>query len=281
MRVVKQAQPKVFLLENVRGLNYANLDQGFTLLLRLVDEINAETGAKYKPSWRVLDASAFGVPQVRERLFLIAARDGTEFKFPEPTHGDDGEPLLTAWDALADLTPNGEEDLAPRGKWAELLPSIPEGENYLWHTSRGGGDPLFRWRSRYWTFLLKLAKDRPSWTIQANPGPSCGPFHWKNRVLSIRELCRLQTFPDRVDLAGAPRSQRRQVGNAVPSLLAEVLARSIATQLLGRRAYQDDPTLLLPYQGQIPRRERRRKVPSQFFSPSLYETPKRSYSRAA
>ena len=70
-----------------------------------------------------------------------------------------------------------DEDLNVRGKWVGLLPSIPEGKNYLWHTSRGGGLPLFGWRTRYWTFLLKLAKNRPSWTIQAQPGPAVGPFH--------------------------------------------------------------------------------------------------------
>ena len=59
-----------------------------------------------------------------------------------------------------------------------LLASIPEGQNYLWHTDRGGGlvGPLFGWRRRYWSFLLKLAKDQPSWTIQAEPGPATGHF---------------------------------------------------------------------------------------------------------
>ena len=81
-------------------------------------------------------------------------------------------------------------------KSADLLPAIPEGENYLFHTNRGAGVPLFGWRTRFWNFLFKLAKDRPSWTIQARPGPATGPFHWTNRRLSARELCRLQTFPD-------------------------------------------------------------------------------------
>src|SRR3546814_15139025 len=63
---------------------------------------------------------------------------------------------------------------AIKGKWADLLPSIPEGQNYLWHTERGGGIPLFGWRRRYWNFLLKLAKNKPSWTIQAQPGPATG-----------------------------------------------------------------------------------------------------------
>ena len=83
-----------------------------------------------------------------------------------------------------------------------LLPTIPEGQNYLWHTERGGGEPLFGWRRRYWSFLLKLAKDLPSWTIQAQPGPATGPFHWDNRRLSVREMARMQTFPDNVVIKG-------------------------------------------------------------------------------
>src|SRR6185312_12245754 len=110
-----------------------------------------------------------------------------------------------------------------RGKWADLLPSIPPGMNYLWHTDRGGGEPLFGWRRRYWSFLLKLAPDQPSWTIQAQPGPATGPFHWDNRRLTGREMARLQTFPDDIQITGSLADAQRQIGNAVPSLLAEVL----------------------------------------------------------
>ena len=132
-----------------------------------------------------------------------------------------------------------------RGRWGRLLSSIPEGHNYLWHTDRGGGVPLFGWRRRYWGFLLKLSKDRPSWTIQAQPGPATGPFHWDNRRLSHRELCRLQTFPDDVQVVGNPGSVRKQIGNAVPSLLAEVLGREIRTQFFHEER-ADCPLSLLP-----------------------------------
>src|SRR5690606_36479620 len=136
----------------------------------------------------------YGVPQIRERFFMIAARDGSDFTFPEPTHAPEQdasgqlalpnvEPYRTACDALGDVEPESTDDLEMQGKWAALLPSIPEGHNYLWHTDRGGGLPLFCWRRRYWSFLLKLAKNLPSWTIQAQPGPAIGPFHWNNRRL--------------------------------------------------------------------------------------------------
>jgi DNA (cytosine-5)-methyltransferase 1 len=122
--------------------------------------------------------------------------------------------------------------------------------NYLWHTDRMGGEPLFGWRRRYWNFLLKLAKNRPAWTIQAQPGPATGPFHWKNRRLSSDELARLQTFPKDLRITGNRIEVQRQVGNAVPSLLAEVLAREI------RRQFFDSPLTGVPILS-VKRRARR------------------------
>jgi DNA (cytosine-5)-methyltransferase 1 len=116
------------------------------------------------------------------------------------------------------------------GKWGDLRPTIPAGENYLWHTDRGRGKPLFGWRTRYWSFLLKLSKRLPSWTVQAQPGAAIGPFHWNTRKLSFHELCRIQTFPDSLLLGSGRTEMQRMLGNAVPSLIAEVLAREIRRQ---------------------------------------------------
>ena len=267
LRVLEDTQPRAFLLENVEGLAYNGKSEGIDLLLQRIKEINVRQGTNYRPVGAVLAAADYGVPQLRSRFFLVGARDGQEFIFPEPTHSPTGdlvtEPYRTAWDALADVTPDPSEDLHIRGKWASLLPSIPEGENYLFHTDRGHGQPLFGWRRRFWTFLLKLSKRKPSWTIQAQPGPSVGPFHWSNRLLSHRELCRIQTFPDSVTIVGSRRSIQKQVGNAVPSLLAEVLAREISTQLLGRKV--TTPLQLIPPRREsIPSPEPITPVPSRF-----------------
>jgi DNA (cytosine-5)-methyltransferase 1 len=150
------------------------------------------------------------------------------------------------------------------GKWGDLLPSIPEGENYLWHTQRGGGLPLFGWRTRYWSFLLKLAKSRPSWTIQAQPGPATGPFHWTNRRLTARELCRLQTLPDGLQFDCGRNDIQRMLGNAVPSLVAEVMAREIRKQLLGKSVRKKSLILLPPRRGKSPPAERPLKVPAEY-----------------
>jgi DNA (cytosine-5)-methyltransferase 1 len=254
LRVLRDTLPQTFLLENVPGLAYRGKSEGLELVRRTVEAINSERGVQYSLEVAQLNAADYGIPQVRERVFVVGSRSGASFRFPQPTHAPNHEngqerlaslePYLTAWDALAETEEDEHSaELRMRGKWAELLPSIPEGQNYLWHTDRGGGRPLFGWRRRYWSFLLKLAKRLPAWTIQAQPGPAIGPFHWKNRRLSARELCRLQTIPDSFSVVGNLQAIQRQIGNAVPSALAEVLARSIRNQLLGD-SVDERPTLL-------------------------------------
>jgi DNA (cytosine-5)-methyltransferase 1 len=277
MRVVKEALPRVFVLENVTGLAFSRKDEGLRMVLEHIQNINQKTRSNYKAHFQVLNAAAYGVPQLRERFILVASRDGETFKFPPLTHAEpstsskDRDQLnvglstyRTAWDAIGDLRPMQGEDLMVRGKWGSLLPSIPEGQNYLFHTDRGGGLPLFGWRRRYWTFLLKLAKNRPSWTIQAQPGPAVGPFHWENRRLSLRELARLQTFPDNVAVQGGRTSAQRQLGNAVPSLLAEVLGRAIRTQLLKLPRVRGPLKLLPPIRLPVPPEEPVKPVPRAF-----------------
>jgi len=276
MRVIEDVLPQAFVLENVEGLAFSGKDEGMTLLLEHIKRINRKTKSNYCPVWKVLNAADHGVPQIRERVFLIAARDGTLFSFPQPSFAPlPDAPVLgmdlglrahrTAWDALGDLLAVPvDDDLGLRGKWAGLLASIPEGNIYLFHTERGGGMPLFGWRRRYWTFLLKLAKNRPSWTIQAQPGPAVGPFHWNSRRLSIPELCRLQTFPDDVTIVGSRGSAQRQIGNAVPSLLGEVLGREIRVQLLGERRPRHALRLLPPDRSPAPPPERPRPVPREY-----------------
>jgi DNA (cytosine-5)-methyltransferase 1 len=270
LRVLEAARPRAFLLENVSGLAYRGKDEGLERILRGIEGINRRAGTNYKPVWQVLSAAAYGVPQLRERVFIVASRDGKPFKFPEPTHGDPADPAntlqpyRTTWDAFGGLpdAPN-EAGLQLGGKWADLVPSIPEGQNYLWHTKRGGGMPLFGWRTRYWNFLLKIAKDRPSWTIQAQPGSATGPFHWSNRKLSVRELCRLQTFPDDLAFSASRNEVQRMLGNAVPSLLAEILGREIRRQLLASPA-RGELRLLPRFRGAPPGAEPVAAVPAKY-----------------
>ncbi|MGH9127109.1 MAG: DNA cytosine methyltransferase [Acidimicrobiales bacterium] len=234
-RVLADARPRAFILENVYALTYQN-KASRPAFRRLLEEID---DAGYHCRWAVLNAADYGVPQARPRLFVVGTPKGTRLpELPRPTHGGRWERRatgiseqthVTAGQALAGLITFPESEEVVRGSWGHLLPGIPPGENYLFYTAeRGHPKPLFEWRSRYWSFLLKLSPDRPSPTIQAQPGPNVGPFHWDNRRLRIPELRRLFTFPDDFEFVGRRNSVQAQIGNAVPPLLARQVAECVA-----------------------------------------------------
>jgi DNA (cytosine-5)-methyltransferase 1 len=237
-RVLAEARPRAFILENVYALTYNNRASA-PAFERLLREI---AGAGYAFNWKVLNAADFGVPQLRPRLFVVGVPRRSRLpELPEPTHGGRWErrttgsaaqPHVTAGQALRDLVTIPEDGESVRGKWGHLLPEIPPGGNYLHFTAeRGHPHPLFEWRSRYWSFLLKLEPDRPSPTIQAQPGPNVGPFHWDNRRLRVPELLRLFTFPDEFQLVGGRSSAQAQIGNSVPPLLSQSVAEQVALSL--------------------------------------------------
>jgi DNA (cytosine-5)-methyltransferase 1 len=286
MRVLEETLPYAFIIENVYGLAYKGKDEGLVYLEERLKKINGEKKTKYSFTWKVLNAAHYGVPQVRERVFIIGCRDGKKFIFPAPSYSAEDtknsdelfsfESYRCAWDAIGDLDDSGEAPFPSKvgGIWGGLLPSIPEGKNYLWHTNRGKGKELFGWRSRYWSFLLKLSKNMPSWTIQAQPGTAIGPFHWKNRRLTMREMARLQTFPDDVEVLGGTSNVQRQIGNAVPSLLAEVLGRELMLQYFDVESTQE-LKLLPPMRRPIPAPEELSPVPAKYKPVPVSERAKR------
>ncbi|GAA1028172.1 DNA (cytosine-5-)-methyltransferase [Virgisporangium ochraceum] len=226
-RVLREARPRRFVLENVYALTYDNAASrpAYTRLLKEIDE------AGYTAVPKVLNAADYGVPQARPRLFILGVPKGEPApEHPSPSHGglwerrrsSGGHPHVTCGQALDGLVTEPEPGEQVGGKYGHLLPDIPPGDNYLHYTERRGHpDPQFRWRSKYWSFLLKLSPDRPAPTIQAQPGPYIGPFHWENRRLRVPELRRLFTFPDNFEFVGSRNSIQAQIGNCVPPLLAK------------------------------------------------------------
>ncbi|MEY2880057.1 MAG: hypothetical protein RLZZ15_2437 [Verrucomicrobiota bacterium] len=228
LQLIESFLPRTILIENVQGF-VSGRSNAVRRILESLEEINRKNGTRYAlQSWTV-DAADFGVPQRRARAILFAERNGNQLSPPVAKFA---VKPITAWDALCGLRAD-TNGLPVADHWARLLPSIPPGENYLWHTRRGGGLPLFGYRRRFWSFLLKLSPDKPAWTLPAQPGPYTGPFHWENRVLTIPEMLRLQSFPADWKVCGTRREQVRQVGNATPPLLAEIFGRAIREQLLG------------------------------------------------
>jgi len=234
-RVLAEAKPRYFVLENVYALTYNNQASrpAFDRLMREIDH------AGYRCRAKVLNAADYGVPQLRPRLFVIGVPKGCPLPdHPAPTHGGTWErqvtgncarPHVTTGEALAGVFAEPEPEEIVKGQYADLLKDVPPGDNYLFFTAkRGHRDPRFEWRSRYWSFLLKLDPGRPSPTIQAQPGPNVGPFHWDNRRLRVGELKRLFRFPDDFEFVGSRSAVQAQIGNSVPPLLAEAVVRAVA-----------------------------------------------------
>jgi DNA (cytosine-5)-methyltransferase 1 len=232
LRLLKDLRPRAFVLENVKGLAYGVHQDALRSIRTTAERLG------YKVSVEVLNAANYGVPQIRERCIVIGSREG-EIEFPAPTHSKNPEDGLLPWvgcgKVLKDLDTRAnasDEGHFAGGQHHGLLQQIPPGDNYLFFTKkRGHSRPKFEWRSRYWSFLLKLSPELPSWTIQARRSNNMGPFHWRNRILRIGEIKRLQTFSDDFYLAGTIEQQWRQIGNAVPPRLAEILGQGIGEHL--------------------------------------------------
>lgn len=229
-RAIEELNPKVFVFENVDGFMFKTHQEALNFLKEEAERLG------YKVVYKVINSANYGVPQKRKRFICVGVKkELPDFKFPEETHEDPEKlvsklPWVTCGDVLGefDNITEEEKEQRPGTKHYELLKDIPPGDNYLFYTEkRGHSNPQFKWKSRYWTFLLKLSPEKPSWTIQASFSTNQGPFHWRNRFLRIEEIKRIQTFPDNYELCGSFKEQWRQVGNAVPPLLAFVIAKQI------------------------------------------------------
>jgi hypothetical protein len=187
----------------------------------------------------VLNAADYGVPQNRERLFLVGIRADLDvrFRFPKPTHGLDSpnkRPYITAGDALKELENEREVVPAYGGKYGHLLPDIPPGENYRYYTEELGHEkPLFAWRSKFSGFLYKLSPNEVSRTIVASQSRYDGPFHWKNRKCTIDELKRLQGFPDEFVIPHPYNEAVKQIGNSVCPPIATQIGKALRFQVEG------------------------------------------------
>jgi len=243
-KVLEKVQPEVFLFENVRGILTTNKGKDFEEIIKAFKKLG------YEINYRVLDAEDYGVPQQRERVFIVGHKKSMTFLFPRPVYGPDSHaniPYISVGEAIGDLKLSDEDIKDTKldsGKYSELVPLVPPGENYLHFTEkRGCSNPIFAYRSRFSDFLYKANPNIPVKTIIASPGKYTGPIHWENRGLTVNEYKRIQGFPDEHYFVGNRQDKIRQIGNSVCPVIAYYLALAIRKQF-----FQKDVNIeLLPH----------------------------------
>jgi DNA (cytosine-5)-methyltransferase 1 len=237
---VRFFQPEFFIMENVP--NMASMSNG-RILGSIIKEFE---NLGYAVSYQIMLASDYGVPQNRRRLILVGSRAGQIFDFPLPTTSRN-EDKVTTFQAISDLPEHSLSDGADypqsasseyqaemrdvsRGVWnhhitnhssatVSTIALVPDGGNYknLPEHLQGTRKVNIAW-TRY-------ASSRPSLTIDTGHRHH---FHYLfNRIPTVRESARLQSFPDHYVFSGSKTSQYRQVGNAVPPKLAQAIGSGI------------------------------------------------------
>lgn len=251
LRVVREAQPQFFVMENVRGILSAavrhrplnqrgpkfpplepNEELGSALKL-VLQELRA-TG--YHVVFDLVNAADYGVPQTRERVLFIGSRDGKPIRIPLPTHTQSPTRGLPAWvnlrDALRGLHEYDPAFTPLSDRKSRFMSMVPEGGNWRDLPSEVQADALGgafgSWGGRS-GFYRRLAWDRPAPALTTRPDSKatmlCHPEH--TRPLTVREYARIQQFPDEWSFVGSVPQQYVQIGNAVPVGLGEAVGRTI------------------------------------------------------
>lgn len=225
LHIIDEIRPDGFILENVESILHPHNIQAVNDLAEAIDKMN------YHFTLVKANACDYGVPQKRKRVFFIASKKTINSKpiqtnFEHPDEGQQPYENVIDWIGRFDTDSFKSELDSTEGLHHDALIQVPPGSNYISLSDRRGHVPaLFKAGTRYWTFLLKLHPYRPSWTIIASPGHWEGPFHWNNRRLRNCELAAIQTFPIDYHFVGSVRSVHRQIGNAVPCLLAKTMCQ--------------------------------------------------------
>jgi DNA (cytosine-5)-methyltransferase 1 len=231
-RLVLESNADGFVFENVPSIKHPRNKPIYDGL------VAAAKRSGFEITEVVANAAEYGVAQARERVLVLGSRKRKPIR-PSETHSLNGDSLflpraVNAGDALKgfNIKKYFEPEEVITGTWAKHLEEVPPGWNYKAHTAWAGHpDPTFVTETRFWNFLLKLAPERPSWTLAASPGPWTGPFHWNNRRLRVPEMAALQGFPHTYNVKGSRRERVRQMGNAVPVPLAQTMIRAVMDSL--------------------------------------------------
>ncbi|WP_326829054.1 DNA cytosine methyltransferase [Streptosporangium sp. NBC_01810] len=234
LQAIKEIRPQAFLMENVPGLTRGISIKAFE---GLIDKFR---GLGYVVLYEVLKAGDYGVPQRRQRLFVVGSlADG--FNWPEPSHGPGKDcPLVVAGDIISPTKIIGDPNFSKitYAKNPDLRPSPYDGLLF-----NGGGRPIQLDRLAP-TMLASMGGNKTPWLDVANIVPSYHKYLMDGgtpktgevpgaRRITVEEAAALQTFPPDMKFVGRRSSQYRQVGNAVPPKLAQAVGRALVDHIKG------------------------------------------------
>lgn len=240
--IIQELQPKAFLFENVTGLLSAKNNDGekiLPLLLRAFSDIG------YSVSYQVINAADYGVPQLRKRIIIVGLRGFmSHFEFPETTHNEDGsngkKKYVSVKEAIGDLPTPSEACGVPEHLW----PTMSELDKYICAHVKPGGNYMdipdevnsvrikrLKREGGHTTCYGRMDPDKPSYTVNTyfnRPNVGCNIHYEQDRLITLREAMRLQTFPDSYEfVSNSKQGKNLIIGNAVPPLLAKVLANHL------------------------------------------------------
>lgn len=229
--VLRSHRPLCFVAENVSGLLSSNEGEAFSQIIGEMEE------AGYRVSAHLYHAERYGVPQSRRRVILVGIQEdlGITFRPPAPTHSgpDSFVPCSFALANIPAGAPN-QEKTRQSAQVVERLGYIKPGENAF--TAEMPEHLRLKVKGATISQIYRrLHPERPAYTVTGSGGGGTHLYHWAEpRALTNRERARLQSFPDDYEFLGSKESVRRQIGMAVPPLLAEHVFRALAAALDGR-----------------------------------------------
>lgn len=224
VEAVRLKKPKVFVAENVRGLLTAN---GGSAIRKIVEDF-AELGYTVKVD--LYNFAEYGVPQLRQRVFIVGVRNNIDWTFtkPEPTHNQ--KTYITSGAALKGVkkVPHNNEHQNITDKTRRMLELIPEGGNF---TDIPKDHPLYV-KGMISHVYRRLDRKKPSTTIIAGGGGGTWGYHYSEpRPLTNRERARLFGYEDDFVFVGTITEVRKQIGNSVPPPAARILAEHLLPAL--------------------------------------------------
>jgi DNA (cytosine-5)-methyltransferase 1 len=241
LRIIGEKLPKVFVFENVKGLLSTRYIDGKKLVDVIYNDLSTINKTGYNVSCELINASDYGVPQNRQRVVFVGVRKDINKKFNFPTpQSKQGLTLRNVLDIPKNVPNQVDWGFSPQAM--EMITYIPEGGSWK-NIPYGKLAPRFQRirdnMEKYHSpnFYRRFSRDEIIGTITASAQPeNCGIIHpTKNRRYTIREIARIQTFPD--DFLFIDDSLRdivamyKVIGNAVPVKLAEVMALAIKEQI--------------------------------------------------